>query len=341
MKVLEGFQKGVNLGGWLSQGTYDDEHLDTFISQEDIARIASWGADHVRVPVDYNIFETDEGELKTKGTELVDKAVAWCEKYGLNMVLDLHKTYGYSFYSGDGQIGFFDSEELQERFYRLWERLSQRYGKYSERVAFELLNEVNDKEYSDTWNKVAKKAVKLIRNYAPDTKILIGGYWNNSVDALKDLDMPFDGNIVYNFHCYDPFMFTHQGAYWVDDMPEDLRLPYPGDVRDYRQKAAETGLTRIQDYLDVPDSGFDSSYFVGRFINAAKLCEQRDVALYCGEYGVIDKADPEQVLRWYKDINSAFERFGIGRSAWNYKGKDFGLSDEHMAGVIDELVRYL
>ena len=341
MKELKGFMKGVDLGGWLSQGSYDREHLESFIKEEDIATIAGWKLDHVRIPVDYNIFETDEGDLKNDGIEFFDKAVEWCGKYGLNIVLDVHKTFGFSFYSGDGENGFFDSAELQERFYRLWERLSQRYGKYPERIAFELLNEVTDQAYSDKWNAIAKKAITMIRKYAPDTLIFVGGYWNNSVDALKDLEAPFDDKIVYNFHCYDPFLFTHQGAYWVDEMPADFRINYPGDIKEYREKAVELELTRIQDYLDVPDTGFDKGYFERRFENAVKLCEERGVALYCGEYGVIDRADPQQILNWYKDINSAFVKFGIGRATWNYKEKDFGLTDERMKPVIDELVKYL
>ena len=40
MRNLDGFKKGVNLGGWLSQGPLDKEHLDTFITEKDIARIA-------------------------------------------------------------------------------------------------------------------------------------------------------------------------------------------------------------------------------------------------------------------------------------------------------------
>ncbi|MBQ8967587.1 cellulase family glycosylhydrolase [Ruminococcus sp.] len=341
MKIFEGFQKGVDLGGWLSQGSYDREHLDSFITEKDFETIAGWGCDHVRLPIDYNIFETEEGEPIGTGFELVDKALAWGEKYKLNVLLDVHKVYGYSFYSGDGENGFFDSETLQERFYKLWERLAERYGKYPERVAFELLNEVNDKEFCEAWNRISHHAIEVVRKYAPKTKIVLGSYWNNSVDALHDLEMPYDENIVYNFHCYDPFMFTHQGATWVDEMPVELRLDYPGDINDYRRTAKETGLTRIQDYLDVPDSGFDASYFEKRFVGAVKLAEERGTALYCGEYGAIDRAAPEQILAWYKDINSAFVKFGIGRAAWNYKEKDFGLSDERMKPVIEELVKYL
>jgi len=341
MKKFEGFQKGVDLGGWLSQGSYDREHLDTFITKADIEKIAGWGCDHVRLPIDYNIFETDEGELKNDGFEYLDKALEWCKEYNLNVLIDVHKVYGYSFYSGDGQEGFFDNEDLQERFYKWWERLSKRYGKLSDRVAFELLNEVNDKELSPKWNKIAQKTIEVIRKDSPDVKIVLGSYWNNSIDALADLDKPYDDNIIYNFHCYDPFMFTHQGAYWVDEMPQDFRIGYPGNIEDYRESAKATCLTRIQDYMDVPDSGFDPTYFEKRFANGVSVCKERDVAMYCGEYGVIDRADPKEILKWYKEINAAFKKFGIGRAAWNYKEKDFGLSDERMAGVIDELINYL
>ena len=56
MRIFENFQKGVNLGGWISQfDKYDKEHFDTFITKKDIEYIASLGFDHVRVPVDYNV----------------------------------------------------------------------------------------------------------------------------------------------------------------------------------------------------------------------------------------------------------------------------------------------
>ena len=61
MRKFEGYQKGVNLGGWLSQADEKTkEHYDTFIGKEDIKRIASWGCDHVRLPIDYIVIE---GEL--------------------------------------------------------------------------------------------------------------------------------------------------------------------------------------------------------------------------------------------------------------------------------------
>ena len=33
---FDGFYRGINLGGWLSQGSLEKEHLDTFITEKDI-----------------------------------------------------------------------------------------------------------------------------------------------------------------------------------------------------------------------------------------------------------------------------------------------------------------
>ncbi|MBP3923473.1 MAG: glycoside hydrolase family 5 protein [Ruminiclostridium sp.] len=312
-----GMCKGVNFGGWFSQCDYSEDRLNNFIKESDFDAVSEWGADHVRIPVDYNIFENEDGTYKEDGFQRIDSAFSLAEKYGLKVVFDLHKTAGYSFDSyGESESGFFESDALQERFYKLWEEFAKRYGKLSDRVVFELLNEVTDKAFSDTWNKIIKECVKRIRVYAPDTIILVGGYWNNSPDAIPDLEKPYDDKIVYNFHCYDPLKFTHQGAYWTDMINKEERIPFE-------------------------ESGVTEAYFEERFATAIKTAEKNNVSLYCGEYGVIDIVSPEDTIKWYKCINKVFEKYGIVRSAWSYKEMDFGLSDKRLDNVRDELLKYL
>ena len=50
MRRFNGYMHGIDIGGWLSQCDYSKEHLDNFITEEDIKRIKGWGCDHVRVP---------------------------------------------------------------------------------------------------------------------------------------------------------------------------------------------------------------------------------------------------------------------------------------------------
>ena len=61
VKKLDGFMRGINLGGWISQGENDPEYIKNFITEDDIKRIASWKVDHVRLPVDFDIIQ-DENE---------------------------------------------------------------------------------------------------------------------------------------------------------------------------------------------------------------------------------------------------------------------------------------
>lgn len=343
MKRWKGYEKGVNLGGWFSQCDYSKDRFENFITEKDIENLAGWGIDHLRLPVDYNLVETEEGDYKEEGFAYIQRAIDWCRKYKLNMILDLHKTAGYSFDQGEQQTGFFEKEAYQERFYRLWEEFARRFAGDEKSIAFELLNEVTDEKTSDTWNRIALTCISRIRKIAPQIKILIGGYWNNSVKAVKDLPLPPDENIVYNFHSYDPLLFTHQGASWVEGMPEDFRMPYKQTMEQYK----------IAQKIDLPSSFIapvqgseyegvlDEKYFEQLFAEAINVAEERNVMLYCGEYGVIEKADTKSTLEWYKDIHQVFEKHGIGRAAWSYKEMDFDLQGSHLDEIRQELIKYL
>ena len=120
MKRFDGFMHGVNLGGWYSQCNHTEERYDTFIKEEDFATIKSWGLDHIRLPIDYELVETADGQKIEKGYERIRTAAKWCADNNLNMILDLHKTCGYSFDLGYKESGFFDDEKLQESIYKLW-----------------------------------------------------------------------------------------------------------------------------------------------------------------------------------------------------------------------------
>jgi endoglucanase len=47
--------------------------------------------------------------------------------------------------------------------------------------------------------------------------------------------------------------------------------------------------------------------------------------LYCGEFGVYEKAPRSARLEWTKDVVGIFKELGIGWSYWNYKWLDFGI----------------
>ena len=311
-----GFYRGINLGGWMSQCDYSAERLDGFITEPDFEQISRWGFDHVRIPIDYNVIQNEDGSMKEDGLRRIDRALTLCGKYGLRAVLDLHKTQGFSFDAAEGEEGFFASEKYQAFFYAVWECFAARYGAMHERVAFELLNEVTEEAYLPAWKRISAECIRRIRALAPQTIILLGSYHHNSAKTLEALDAPQDERVLYNFHCYEPIEFTHQGAHWMESL------------KDRRWIGAE-------------ECGVSERFFEDFLASAFAKAEREGAELYCGEYGVIDVVPPEEALKWFRALHAVLERHGVSRAVWSYKQMDFGLSDARLDGVRDELLTLL
>ena len=345
MRVFEGFQKGVNLGGWISQfAVYDPEHFNSFITRDDIAGIAGIGFDHVRVPVDYNVLEDEDGNAKEEGFRHLEDCRRWCEEFGLNMLIDLHECYGYSFDPLKKDMDrrkFFYDDALQARFLGLWRRIAERFRNYPEQVAFEPLNEVVLAEVADAWNNLVARYIELMRSVIPGCSIVVGGVCYNNVLSVPLLDIPVDDHIVYNFHCYEPMIFTHQGAYWVDGMPADFRIGYPRTLKEYLDAGNQLGLRLGEAVYKEGIREIGEGFFEDIFTPAIEKAKNDGVALYCGEYGVIDLADNNDKIRWLQDIQGVFKKYGIGRALWNYKEKDFGMQDERFAEIRGQFIEAL
>ena len=344
LRSWNGFQKGVNLGGWLSQfDRYDPAHFQSFITEKDLKTIAALGFDHVRVPVDYIVLEDETGVLRPEGFAYLQNCLRWCEALDLRMIIDLHECFGYSFDPLKKDMDrrrFFYDEALQRRFLALWREIAGRFGAYPERVAFEPLNEVTLPEVAEAWNGVIRRFVEAVRPLAPETWLLVGGVRYNHVSSVALLEPPADDRIVYNFHCYDPHIFTHQGAYWEERMPSGFRIGYPRTAEEYR--AVTRRILGEEDPLPgAPEGLLGPEYFLNLFQSAVEAAERNGAPLYCGEYGVIDLAENESKLRWLRDIHTAFAQRGIGRALWNYKEKDFGLVDERFASIREEFIKSL
>ena len=342
MKRWKGFEHGINFGGWLSQCDHTKERYDSFIKAGDFSTVKAWGIDHVRIPVDYDLVEDKAGNYREEGFSYIRFAIDECRKNGLNMILDLHRTFGYSFDENHGEKGFFESEEYQERFYRLWEEFAKRFAADKDMLAFELLNEVTKSAYKDPWNRISDICIKRIRKIAPDIKIVVGGYHYNNIESLPYLYPPQDENIIYTFHFYEPIILTHQGAAWIERMDTSFRI---GADASYEEMAEAT-----RKYVDPEFEGFPGmdqkasltgEFFEKKFEKAVALAEERGTSLYCGEYGVIDLAGADIAIKWYRFISSTFEKYGIGRAAWNYKEMDFGLTDPYMDSIRDEVIKLL
>ncbi len=327
MGFFDRYYVGVNLGGWISQyKEYDPTHFRSFITEEDIRRIADWGMDHVRLPVDYPVLESDRQPFVylESGLAYLDQCLEWCLKHNLALLLDLHRAPGYSF-NNLGEIELFANPQMQERFLALWKTLAERYQAVEDELAFELLNEIVLPEVSP-WNNLAGRAIQTIRQVDVRRVIMVGGNRYNMAEEMKNLVLPEDPRLVYTFHHYHPLVFTHQRAYWVPALAELPLVEYPSLVHNLNKWIKKVPHEQIS--FDMPDPlRLDKELLEQTLRPALDFLRSRQAVVYCGEFGAIDLAPEGSRLNWYRDFIDLLNENRIGRAVWSYKEMDFGLVD--------------
>ena len=317
MDTMKGYMAGCNLGHWISQyGSKGAEHWDSYITEPDFARMAQWGADHVRLPVDYFIFEKDEnpGVYLESGLQYIDNTIKWAKKYGINVILDLHHAPGFFFGNG-ARNDLFTNPESKDRYIRIWENFARRYAGEGDSLRFELLNELVW-DNSDPWNALWQEAAAAIHAITPERKVIVGGNKWNSVYELKNLYVTDNPNIVYTFHMHEPFLFSHQRASWIPDhvrYQKPVTYPYLYDDHvEYYSGGAPAHMG--------PGVMVDKEYLRHVFAPAAEFIRINNRPLYLGEYGAIANADDDSAVRWYNDVADLCLEYGIGRAVWSYRG---------------------
>jgi len=346
----ESLKIGVNLGGWISQyKEFDRHHFDTFITEDDIHQIADWGFDHIRLPIDYPILEDDStpAVYHESGFAYLDNCLAWCQDNGLRVVFDIHKAPGYSFTNTleaemTAENALFTESSMQQRFISLWEAITRRYiGQAEDILAFELLNEIVLPE-SSPWNKLAQKIINLIREIDPYRLIIIGGNRYNAVDELAEIHINPDPNLLYTFHFYEPVAVTHQKAYFLIEMEQfNKTVNYPGEVPELAQFIRTHHPIHIPRYEKSFDHQLDRQFLVEMLKPAEQFIQQKKDSLYCGEFGVIDRAPIQTRIQWTRDFVDILNEYKIGYSYWCYKQMDFGLVDKNSNLINEKLLRVI
>ncbi|GHU87944.1 endoglucanase [Clostridia bacterium] len=311
MRAIDNYRAGINFGCWLETSPKDEDKLANWITESDVKQVAGWGYDHVRLPFSYELLE--------KRFDVLDRVLEWCKKHGLNLILDLHKAPGYSFFNVDAGLPnpFLDESEYQEQFFEIWRGIARRYLSERTNLAFELLNEVVEGP-SSRWNAIAKKAIAAIRAIDPERIIIYGGIHYNSCYYMNELEVTDDPNIIYNFHFYEPHIFTHQHSWTPITKLYNTGLVYPGEFTDL-DKFFEAhpehagGMTR---YLG---RKFDRETLSMDFEPVREFKRAHPNAqLYCGEYGVIRTASPASKRAWLSDVTDLFIELDVGRGLWDY-----------------------
>ncbi len=346
MKKLDGYMRGIGIGGWLTNYKRmalipdeqkndvtigDLEHFCRYITEEDVKNIASFGVDHIRLAFDQVVLEEFEypGVYREDVFVHIDHFLAWAKKYGLNVILNLHHAFG-CYCDSPVEKPLLDTPEYRKRFVDFWVTFEKRYHHMGREILFELMNEVTDSE-SEKWISLYKETVAAIRVLNPDRLIMIGSASWNSVDKLCELEVLPDENVVYTFHAYDPHEFTHQRGLLQGYMHYYNReMAYPGDIEPYRN------YTRLRFGAD-PYAAYermDKTWLYDRLQPAKDFIKAHPEAiLICGEFGTIRHAPPASREAWFADMITFFDENEIPFTIWNYlstpyDGNRFSLVDD-------------
>ena len=315
-------QRGINLSEWFAQvydrRGYTREHFQTWNTADDIALIKSLGFDHVRLSVNpHPMFtEREPNQIPTEYLGYLDAAVKMILDHGLAVVIDMHP-------DSDFKARLVKEDDFVEQFADFWRAVAQHYAGWdADRVFFEILNEP---EFRDRyrWMGVQTKLAAAIREGDPaHTIIAAGARWSDDDELVFQETLP-DANVIYNFHFYEPHLFTHQGATWGEYYWHWLgKLRYPSDLESAERAAAlepdeVNRLPVIRYGLD----HWDAARIAAEIKPAAAWAKRRGVPLVCNEFGVYrDYSLPEDRAQWLHDVRTALEQNGIGWTMWDYSG---------------------
>ncbi|MDZ7338780.1 MAG: cellulase family glycosylhydrolase [candidate division KSB1 bacterium] len=239
--------RGFGLGGWLVPEGYQlhipgfgspsfirsriadligeantDEFYRLFIAnyvrEEDIAKIASWGFNSVRLPFHYRLLWKDN-QLDEEGFRLLDQVVAWCKAYRVYLILDMHCAPG-----GQNKDNISDSDGVEARLWTdpanqdltvtIWRAIAARYAAETWIGGYDLLNEpvLPSGHSASELRLLYMRIAQAIREVDGNHLLFIEGNWYAT--DFTSLTPPFDTNMAYAFH-----------KYWNENSREAI-LPY-------------------------------------------------------------------------------------------------------------------
>lgn len=311
------FTKGINMPVWmegarLNAGLY---------GKRDFENLKSLGVEVVRLPVWFEIW--NEGapgyQVSPDCFDIIDKAVSWCQELGMFLIIDFHNDC-------DGSSK--TNPKIEQVLLKVWPQIAGRYKDSGERVIYEIMNEPhfasgNVKADIAKWAKIQGNVLKAIRAVDQSHAVIVsGGDWD-SLDSMLALPDYKDANLIYNFHDYSPFLFTHQGAPWTY-LKRVTKIPFPYSKEKMPPLPKNPTEQERRDWTNYPKDSSQEA-LCAPLDKAVEFANKRGAALMCNEFGVSLKyADPAERVNWYRLKCGWMDERGIIRVSWDYT-QDFGL----------------
>ena len=310
------FNRGVNLTGWFQADSPGQIQFSRF-TRQDIINIKSLGCDVIRLPV--NLHNMTSGSpsynLDPIYVSFLDSVVTWCEEEEIYLIIDNH--------SFDPNVN--TSSDIGTILNKVWSQTAAHLKDRSGYIIYEILNEPHGIT-TQQWGTIQGNVINTIRQIDSRHTIIVGGSGYNSYTELANLPVYTDDNLLYTFHFYDPFMFTHQGASWTSPSMVSLSgVPFPYDAATMPACPAALRGTWVENSLAAYPSEGTADHVRQLIDIAINFRDNRNVNIFCGEFGVyMPNSDYSDRAYWYEIVRQYLEQNNIPWTTWDYKGS-FGL----------------
>ncbi|RUU00186.1 glycosyl hydrolase family 5, partial [Mesorhizobium sp. M7A.T.Ca.TU.009.01.3.2] len=217
------------------------------------------------------------------------------------------------------------------------------------RVALEPVNEPAQACASNVWSQIQLSLLTAARASAATLPLVVTGGCGSMVSGLTALDpaplSPFEP-ILFTFHFYEPYLFSHQGAPWMrEPVYRSLNnVPWPASAGSLEQTLASVRARMAQD-AEIPEDAKQAAYaetervlkvyfdarpdrwFVDKYLRQVRdwadghgLAPER---IIMGEFGAL-RTDARYVAapnpdraRYIADVRRSAEELGFAWALWD------------------------
>lgn len=353
-------RRGVNLWPWFSlTREYPAPRIDygwppyqfqrPVPTPHDLARLRASGLDFVRLPVDPGPFIAGTAAQRTELMAQLRAAIASVLEARLALVLNIQANSATHHWNPTRFYGGRDAPGLPAYRGFIADCAALLSGFDSARVALEPVNEPPQGCGDGSWTEIQLGLLNAARSRAPRLTLIATGSCGSMVSGLEALDpKPLAGlaPLLFTFHFYEPYLFSHQGAPWMQEPVYRAlnAVPWPAREGSLDKTLAAVRLRMAQD-KETPAAQKRAAYaetervlkvyfdadparpFIDRYLGSVKAWGTRHgipaAQILMGEFGAL-RSDARYVAsgaadraRYIRDVRSSAEAFGFPWAFWN------------------------
>jgi hypothetical protein len=244
-----------------------------------------------------------------KQLDKMEFALKDAARRGMYVIIDLHEPPIADPSQTPTTVGFWNNEANLQILIDSWKEIAQRFAPYRYNIwGYDLLNEpTNPQELPqgvEKWPDWAQQIVNAIRVYDTQTPIIYQAspgalpkaYTENQLwQREPTFRLLNDDKVIYSFHMYTPYNYTHQGLSSFNQSPKSTDWPdkttYPGK--------------------------FDKSWLLKELQPVIAFQKKYNVPIYVGEFSAIRWAPG--AADYIRDLISIFEEY-----RWSYTYHGYG-----------------